>query len=80
MARLFMETRVLDFGGRMKKPKKLAGAPRTLSDAEVRLLREWKTFARLCREIGISTNHGRRIRKGYQHKQPSPRRIRSDDK
>lgn len=57
----------------MNKPKRrLAGKSRKVSDAEVRLLREWRPFNQLCREIGISVTHGRAIRKGYYHKQPSP--------
>lgn len=57
----------------MKKPKKkIAGRPRTVSDAEVRLLRQWIPFNQLCREIGISLAYGRRIRRGYKHKQPTP--------
>lgn len=49
------------------------GKPRRVTDDGVRKLREWKTFAETCREIGICVNHGRKIRQGeYQHRQPSP--------
>lgn len=65
----------------MKNPKKkIAGRPRTVSDAEVRLLRQWITFNQLCREIGISANHGRRIRKGYKHKQHHERNNKGSGK
>lgn len=53
--------------------KRPAGNPRRVTDAQVRMLREWKTFTALAREIGISYNHAKKLRLGqYQHKQPSP--------
>lgn len=53
--------------------RRLAGKPRKVTDEQVRMLRQWKTFAQLAREIGISWNHARKIRLGeYQHKSPSP--------
>jgi hypothetical protein len=51
----------------------VSGRPRKVTDAQVRKLREWKSFAQLVREIGICETHAREIRSGrYQHKQVSP--------
>lgn len=49
------------------------GQTRRVTDAQVRMLREWKPFRQLAREIGISVTHATTLRNGrYQHKQKSP--------
>ena len=50
----------------------LAGKRRRVTDEQVRQLREWKSLARLAKEIGIAPRTARMIREGYQHKQRSP--------
>lgn len=50
-----------------------AGRPRRITDSQVRMIREWKPFSQLIREIGIGETHAGKIRRGlYKHKQRSP--------
>jgi hypothetical protein len=50
----------------------LPGRKRKVTDEQVNRIREWVSFAELCRRIGVKESAARRIRYGYEYKQPSP--------
>lgn len=49
------------------------GQTRRVTDAQIQMLRNWKPFKQLAREIGIGVTHAASLRTGkYQHKTRSP--------
>jgi hypothetical protein len=48
------------------------GRKRKLTDEQVKRIREWVSFAELCRFLGVKESAARHVRYGYVHKQPSP--------
>lgn len=48
------------------------GRKRTVTDEQVKRIREWVSFAELCRRLGVKESAAKHVRYGYGHKQPSP--------
>lgn len=57
----------------MNAPRLRAHKIRRITDAQIRVLQSWVSFAELARSMGISVEYARRLRNGQvQYKTRSP--------
>jgi hypothetical protein len=54
---------------------KVTGRKPRMTESDMRKIREWKTFPKLCAELGISYGWGKTLRAGYEHKHMRERRA-----
>lgn len=48
------------------------GRKRRITDEQVKRIREWVSFAELCRRLGVKESAAKHVRYGYSYKQASP--------